>query len=159
MISELKQAKPLLSFQCSGVAMVPVGKLFAIQGSLGYRRKGYKLSEGFFADSSVTHITVHYDYLEQNAFTLLRCNANANYKLYAGLGLYSSYLINGELNNYRFRLENLHRVDLGVNLEILLLMHQRWTIALASDLGGVDPFGRNSSANISSGLTLGYFIN
>ncbi|HET9826043.1 MAG TPA: outer membrane beta-barrel protein [Chitinophagaceae bacterium] len=157
-ISVDNNAKPLLSFQSSAFAMMPASKLLAVQAALGYHRKGYKQSYWLTTDS-VRHTFAHYDYIELNNYALLKCNASDDYRLYAGLGVYLAYLIKAEFREYRISLDRVHRFDLGANISVQMMIHQRWTIALASDMGGWDPFRGTSNLNFSAGITMGYFIN
>ena len=148
--------KPLFTFQFSGFAKMPISKSLVIQPSLGYRRKGYGINERFYLDSPEHRVNTAYDYLQLSAPVLLRCNRNDNYKLYAGAGLYLAYLIKAKLYGYNVPLDGLSRLDLGLNFNITLTIRRRWVVTVASDLGA-DP--NDNHTNISSGITLGYFIN
>ena len=160
-ITKLKGAfnpEPLVTFQFSGFTMIPLGKSFVLKPSLGYRGKGYRFDYRLYADSPSVRVKWRYDYLQLSAPIVLRCNNNDNYKLYAGGGLYAAYLINVKRDGSGVPLDYFRRFDLGINFSIALTIGERWIIDVASDLGSsADKY--SSSQNISSGITLGYFIN
>jgi hypothetical protein len=148
--------RPLVTFQFSGLAIVPIGNSLAMQPSFGFREKGYKIKNTIYSDSVKGEMKVRYRYLQLSTPVLLRCNANDSYRLYAGGGPYLAYLINGKRNESNLNMENSHRLDLGLNLSFLLIIHRHWTMAMASDLGFISPNKFTNSTNINSGITLGY---
>jgi hypothetical protein len=160
---EAVHPKSLVTVQFSGFAAILVGNSLVIQPSLGYRGKGYKIAGSF--DSTRNHTNVAYNYLQLSTPVVLRCNTNENYKLYAGAGPYLAYLLNVKRGGSHLPIDNYNRVDFGFDFSIALAIGKRWVIALASDLGFSNVYSRSSSSgsespsNISSGLTLGYFIN
>jgi hypothetical protein len=159
---EAVHPKSLVTVQYSGFAMIPVSKSFVIQPSLGYRGKGYKITGSL--DSTRNHTNAAYNYLQLSAPVVLRCNTNDNYKLYAGAGPYLAYLLNVKRDGSHISIDGYNRVDFGLNFSIALTIGQRWNVTLASDFGFSNVHSRSSAwgsypSNISSGLTLGYFIN
>jgi outer membrane protein with beta-barrel domain len=150
--------EPLFTFQFSGMAMIPFGKSLGVKPSLGYRGKGYAFHERLYADSPSVRTKWRYDYLQLSAPVVLRCNKNDNHRLYAGAGLYVSYLLGVNLNGSSVPTDRFRQLDLGLNFSIALTLGQSWIIEVASDLGpGAETYGNLS--NISSGVSLGYFFN
>jgi outer membrane protein with beta-barrel domain len=160
---EAVDPKSLVTLQSSGFAAIPVGNSFVIQPSLGYRGKGYKIDGSF--DSTRNHTSIAYNYLQLSAPVLLRCNTNENYKLYAGAGPYLAYLLNVRRDGSHLPIDNYNRLDFGFDFSINLTIGKRWVVALASDLGLSNVYSLGSGvwaespSNISSGISLGYFIN
>ena len=171
--------KPLLTLQFSFFGIAPLGKLIAIQPSFGYHGKGNRFKNMLITDNLGNDLgegdeNVLFNYLQLNLPVQLRCNTDDNYKLYAGLGPYLAYLINGRYKVKNFHgssnqspresgdidLDGINRFDVGLNVGVSVIIQQHWAVSLTSDMGFINTIkqGSISSKNISAGVTVGYLI-
>jgi outer membrane protein with beta-barrel domain len=169
--------KSLFGFQSSLFATYHLNRSIISQPSLGYYRKGNKLTDITFVDqygnlNGFGDLTVQLDYLELVVpFQFLI--VNKKWKFYGGLGPFVSYAVGG---TYKYKYDpgpyanepttkpivfgsdGTNRLDAGAEFLFSALFGKRYIISINFDQGltYLDPYSDRKT--MSAGITFGYLF-